>query len=92
MVITSDTDGWFHPAPYDPAVKVPVAVAPPYVAWVHAGKPSYGFQFILNLRYSPQTVTPHFGYLGFSPTIAESEDDWEATLLGPEIIPPTDGN
>ena len=92
LVITSDTDGWFHPAP--PYVGLPdrVAVSPPYVAWIHAGEPSYGFLFILNLRYSPQTVTPDFGYLGFSPVITESEDDWEATLLGPDTAPPTDGN
>ena len=83
LTVLSDCAGQFHPGNGGPPD--PVAIVEQNVAWTHDAEHFFGFLFIVGLRYTPQTVIPDFGYLGGSVSPAKTDDDWEASLIGPLV-------
>lgn len=84
LTIISDSKGKFQSvAPGPPA---DVDILDEYLVWKHNNEEFFGFLFIVGLRYTPQTVIPEFGYLGISDSPAKTDDDWEASLIGPLLI------
>ena len=80
--IIDDTRGQFHPVAGGPPDAVDILEQ--YLGWKHDSEDFFGFLFIVGLRYTPQTVIPDFGYLGISDSLFKTEDDWEASLQGPD--------